>query len=139
MIANRTRMIPTKRTAVLSLLLVAAADGASADAQTINLPLREEVFHQIQNQPVGNHTIEDYALPDEFIHRVADRIIRIQYQERFRMVYNDERDAKNANPPEVQGKQLARTPRRLWPFVVAGAALTCLGVISVRRYRRRRE
>ncbi len=132
-------MIPTRRTAAFYLLLVVVANTPPAAAQTISLPLEEVAFHKIQNQRVGNHTIEDFALPDEFIHRVANRIIRLQYQKRYRMVYDDESDAKDANPPEVQGKQLARTPRRLWPFVVAGAALTCLGVISVRRYRRRRE
>ncbi len=49
----------------------------------------DEVLANIRSQPVGAHRLDDYALPDAFLRRMADRIIRDSFQSSFYQVYDD--------------------------------------------------
>lgn len=51
----------------------------------------------ILQQRVGNHTLEAYDLPEPFLRRAADRIIRSTYQERYHKII---RDGGATNEPE---------------------------------------
>lgn len=131
-------MIMMKRTALLSLFLVAAADISAATAQDAGPPLEIEVAREIQNQPVGNNTIEDFALPDEFVRRVADRVVRIQYQNRYRMVYDDESEATRDDASDASSTPGTNSPR--WPpmRIALFVAVLSLLLIAVWSHRKRR-
>ena len=45
-----------------------------------------DVVRGLQTQPAGPTTLESLNLPDEFLARVADRIVRLDYQRQFRAV-----------------------------------------------------
>lgn len=45
-----------------------------------------DVVRGLQNQPAGPTTLQSLNLPDEFLARVADRIVRMDYQKQFRAV-----------------------------------------------------
>lgn len=48
-----------------------------------------EVLENIRNQPLGDGTVADLALPEDFLKRVADRIVRSSFEERYRIVVKD--------------------------------------------------
>jgi hypothetical protein len=51
--------------------------------------IENEVLENVKHQPLGDGTVEDLALPDDFLRRVADRIVRASYEERYRIVVRD--------------------------------------------------
>lgn len=72
---------------VLAVARVAIAQVPDAPAPAISV--EDEVLGNIRAQPVGPATVADLALPDEFLRRIADRIVRSSYEERFRIVVSD--------------------------------------------------
>lgn len=48
-----------------------------------------EVLDNVRAQRVGAATVGDLALPEPFLRRYADRIVRSSYEERFRIVVDD--------------------------------------------------
>lgn len=60
-----------------------------ASSQPVSISIEDEVVGNILNQRVGNRQVADDGLPDEFVRRVADRVIRSSFQERYRIVYDD--------------------------------------------------
>jgi hypothetical protein len=72
-------------------LFVAAAPRQDpvAPPETPTVSIETEVLHNVKNQPLGKGTVDDLALPDEFLNRVSDRIIRKSFEERFRVVVPD--------------------------------------------------
>ncbi|MBI5761902.1 MAG: hypothetical protein HZA51_00085 [Planctomycetes bacterium] len=57
-------------------------------------------MENIRHQPLGGGTVDDLNLPDEFLRRAADRIIRQSYEERHRAVLPDGLTKANAPPGE---------------------------------------
>ncbi len=43
----------------------------------------------LRAQPVGKGTVDDLNLPEDFRRRVADRALRVSYEQRFRIVVPD--------------------------------------------------
>ena len=67
-----------------------------------------EVRGNVLNQPLGDGTVADLALPEEFVRRVADRIVRSSFEERYRIV------VKGVEP---------RNPEPSLPGLAAGKAV----------------
>lgn len=75
------------------------ASGLQAQAES-ELSVEDEVLGNIKRQPVGSATIEDFALPDEFLRRFADRVIRSSYEERYRIVVHSPDPTQPSEDPE---------------------------------------
>lgn len=63
--------------------------------------VEREVMENIRRQPLGRGTVDDLNLPDEFLRRCADRIIRQTYEERYRAVLPDGTTLVKAPPGEA--------------------------------------
>ncbi|MFQ5430427.1 MAG: hypothetical protein ACE5E1_08975 [Phycisphaerae bacterium] len=129
---------------VLPALLTA---GAIVTAQSI-LPdppgqssVEETVLRRIKQQPVGSQTLDALGLPDAFLRRVGDRIIRMSYQQRFRVV-GEPRTAP-AGPPQTavdrQAPETNAAPRWSQRLYLAGGCLTAAAVVCLLLLRRRRR
>lgn len=53
------------------------------------MSVEQEVRENVLRQPVGPMTLEVLALPDDFVRRIVDRVIRVSYQEQYHMVVRD--------------------------------------------------
>jgi hypothetical protein len=108
---------------VLVAALVLQTQGAPQESPAVPTPaeLEAEVLDNVKAQPLADGTVADLALPDEFLRRVADRIVRSSYEERYRVVVRDQ--ASPAHAEESPLGALARSP------VVLGVA--GLGVASI--------
>ena len=53
------------------------------------MSVEEEVARNVLSQAVGSGTLQSFALPEPFLRRIADRIIRETYRERHRQVHPD--------------------------------------------------
>lgn len=79
----------------LGLLLVAmyepraVAQPNAATTTRPDLEIQNEVIENILRQPIGRHRVADLHLSDTFVRRVADRVTREAYQQRFRIVVDD--------------------------------------------------
>lgn len=73
-------------------------------------PFERQVIQSLREQPIDAARIEDLNLPDEFLRRLADRIIRASYQRHFRAVVRDPASTRPAdpNPPTTQPRSPAR-------------------------------
>ena len=58
------------------------------------------MLDNIRRRPVGDHTIDDFNLPIEFLRRIADRIITASFEDRFRMVVRDAAATSPASQPQ---------------------------------------
>lgn len=61
----------------------------SAPSAEAEVAIEADVIENILTQPLGTGTVADLALPDDFLARVADRIVRTSYAERYRVVVPD--------------------------------------------------
>lgn len=88
------------------------------------------MLENVRNQPLGDGTVADLALPEEFLRRVADRIVRSSYEERYRIIVKD---------PEAPLLDASASPGRTsWiAIAAAGIALLVVGGVSVARRRGR--
>lgn len=112
--------------ALLRFALMLAAGTQRPQLPPTPADLEMEVLENIRNQPLGDGTVADLALPEEFLRRVADRIVRSSFEERYRIVVKDEVPPA----PETAGVQ-ART---LWIAILAAAiALLAVGWVSIAR------
>ena len=88
--------------------------------------LEAEVRDNILNQRLGDGPVADLALPDEFLRRVADRIVRSSYEERYRIVVKDA-EAPTSLPSKGSGQTI-------WIALFAAAvALLAVGWASIAR------
>lgn len=71
--------------------------------------LQSEVVDNIRGQRIGAATIADLQLPDDFLRRAADRIIRLSYEQRYRVVVA-EPTTRPAPPAATQPAPPARSP-----------------------------
>jgi hypothetical protein len=107
---------------VTVLLALAAALALEVqDPQAVPTPaqLEAEVLENVKGQPLGDGTVADLGLPDEFLRRVADRIVRSSYEERYRIVVRDA--AAPAGAPSIQA----------WPsLLVLGVGALALASVA---------
>lgn len=99
--------------------------------QTPQLPptpaqIETEVLENVRNQPLGDGTVADLALPEEFLRRVADRIVRSSFEERYRLVVKD----AEAPAPERPG---FRVRPLLIALFAAAVALLAVAWASIAR------
>lgn len=108
-----------------SALLIAA--GAQAQPPPPSpADIEREVLENVRNQPLGDGTVADLALPEEFLRRVADRIVRSSFEERYRIVVEDEK-APAPEPAKIQA-------RTTWiALLAAAAALLAVGWAAIAR------
>lgn len=70
-------------------LVLPAANAQKASTAPTTQSVEDEVLRNILSQKVGARTVAEDSLPESFLRRVADRIIRATYQQRFRSVVDD--------------------------------------------------
>lgn len=83
--------------ALLAFAVLQAPGSAPADAI-------DEVLGNVRAQPLGPATVGDLALPEPFLRRYADRILRGAYEDQFRVVVDD-----SALPPAKEPTSSKRT------------------------------
>jgi hypothetical protein len=94
--------------------------------------VEEEVLSNVERQEIDGHTLADLHLPPEFLVRVADRIIRASYEERYRLVVQDRAARDDA---EIDGARPAPAASS-WPLAAGLAVLFLIAaVLFVRRSR----
>jgi len=77
-------------TTITVLIAVGRAAGQSQPAsQGAVVSVEDEVVGNILNQRIGDRTVADDGLPEAFVRRLADRVIRASFQQRYRIVYED--------------------------------------------------
>ena len=109
--------------------MLALAAGAQSQAPPPTpAELEKEVRDNVVNQPLGDGTVADLSLPEEFLRRVADRIVRSSYEERYRIVVKDAETAAPAASPD--------SSRTKWIAVLA-ASVAVLAVVWVSIARRK--
>jgi hypothetical protein len=117
---------------------------SSSQAQPAEASVEDEVLANIKHQPVGSATIDDFALPDEFLKRYADRIIRSTFEARYRIVVHDDpaaaapaaADPTASTTPGSKPPQKDGTSWAVWSFPIVVLALASI-VGVVKRMRRR--
>lgn len=89
-----------------------------------------EVRRNIAAQSIGPATIADLELPEEFLRRVTDRVVRASYEERYRIVVRD--DAASA-PRTTEPPPVSTWSQMIWIGVGALAVTLMLTVWTQRR------
>ncbi len=148
------RHIPRVPLIVITVVgISAAAAGTPARVQMPPGPLgrqdptvEDNTLGKLKNQPIGTHTLDALNLPDEFLRRVADRVIRLAFQNRSRRVVRDETTPLPPNTPATDTAQstplATATAPTLMPWWAYTIALCCLiaaivGVALVVKRRKR--
>lgn len=76
--------------------------------------VEDEVLGNIRAQQIGGKTIAELAYPEDFLRRVADRIIRESFERRFRIVVDEEeKPASQPAPPQADPKSEVDAPKNL--------------------------
>lgn len=114
--------------------------------------IEDEVLSNLRSQKLGAGTVDDLALPEAFLRRVGDRVIRESFEQRFRAVVTDEALAKmeaEASAQQSAAQAPAPTapasrpeepePSRAPLFTGGGAALIVVLALAARRARARRK
>jgi len=72
-------------------------------APAVTRSVEDEVRDNILKQPMGRFTVAALDLPETLVRRIADRVIRESYQDRFHAVYHDAAAsaARPAPPPPL--------------------------------------
>lgn len=86
------------RTTLLLALILTFADPLPSPAQqpapssqsTDPRSIEDEVLANLLDHRIGDKTLADLAYPEDFLRRVADRIIRESFERRFRIVVDEE-------------------------------------------------
>jgi hypothetical protein len=80
------------------------------------------VLDNLKHEPLGSGTVEDLATPDDFLRRVADRVVRASFEERYRIVVKDE-----------PGFRAAPSAAILYGGILAVALVIAFGIARMRR------
>ncbi|MFN0007154.1 MAG: hypothetical protein ACKVXR_04535 [Planctomycetota bacterium] len=98
---------------VLGLALAFATGSQTPQPPPTPAQLEIEVLENVRNQPLGEGTVADLHLPEEFLRRVADRIVRSSFEERYRLV------VKDADEPALEPDGIRAQPA--WIALIAAA------------------
>lgn len=122
---------------LLSLCMPCAAAGQPGPPQT---PFASRVVEELRGRPIGNHTLDVLNLPDEYLHRVADRMIRSAFETQFRIVVREskagipERKAPAIPSGTTQPTVTPRSPAVTYlPIWIAVAVIVFSGILLGRR------
>ena len=134
--------------ALLLLLLGGLTTTALAQSPTHREPaartsLEDDLIRRLKAQPVSQGTLGSLNVPPEFLQRVADRIIRMDYQKRFRAVASDEgTELAGATPDPGKGSSAVAPSPKTAPShrtVIGVGTFSGLAVIIIVVSRRRRQ
>jgi hypothetical protein len=115
-----------------ALALLRAQGAQTAPQVPTPSQIEGEVIENVKRQPLGDGTVEDLALPADFVRRIADRIVRASYEERYRIVVRD------AEGPVAPVESATRGRAIPWLTIALSAlALLCIGWILLARRRER--
>lgn len=113
--------------------------------------IEQEIRANILNQTVGSASVADLGLPDEFVRRFADRVVRSSFEDRYRIVVasapSTQPDATpsastpaltntpSATPPPTTPATTKQTNAKVELFVIMGGAIVViiLAATAVRR------
>ena len=90
--------------------------------------MQDQVLNNLRHAPIGSHTLDAFQLSEDYLRRVADRILRSSYEQQFRVVVPDGVTAPTApvKPPAIaEQKGLPASDRSPWPALVATAMGLC--------------
>lgn len=109
---------------------VAQTISQSAFAQTSQPSIQDQILSNLRNAFVGRHTLGDLNLPEDYLRRVGDRILRNSYEQQFRVVVPDGSNANiapsAAQPPPIDGlEEIAVPSGSIWQTLVAIAIAVC--------------
>jgi len=95
----RINVLPSSMGAIVLLF---CGNGVLAQpAPTV--PLGPERIQRLEDQPIGDHTLEAFNLPHSFLTRVGHRMTRLAYQQRYQRMTADAiqvaQDEKSPGPP----------------------------------------
>lgn len=143
------------RAFVFTIVLLSGLAGLTGGAavggtQNGSEAVRTQVRTNILNQRIGSHTVADLHLPDEFLDRITDRIIRASYEQRFRIVMRDDPKGasavtpaavSNGSEPEQSQQsdsravkaQVDQVPVGAWAITMFAALGIILGLYSIMR------
>ena len=142
-----------QRTWACSLLLaIAASWPAGAQAPRGSGPqsspsIEQDLLTRLKGQPIGQGSLETLNVPDAVLRRVADRIIRMDYQKRYRMVLRGDAalaDSSSAESSTAQGAS-PKTSSYEYPiskrtlFGISGGAGLIILIAFLARQRRRKD
>lgn len=146
MIASAMTSLDDRRillTLILAAVMVFACPRTLA--QTSQPTMQDQVLNNLRQSPVGSHSLDALQLPEDYLRRVADRILRSSYEQQFRVVVPDGTGAAHAaelKPPAMpEHESPPAAGRSTWPALVATALGICLLaaiVIAVQAVRARR-
>ena len=96
---------------------VAPTHGVSSQSPAAPAPRAEdEVLASLRAEPCGAGTLADLQFPEPFLRRVADRVLRASYQERFRVIVADGQAAEPAPAlPDGPAPKVAQHAHELSP------------------------
>ncbi len=99
-------------------------------AQTSQPSIQDQILNNLRSAPVGRHTLGDLNLPEDYLRRVGDRILRNSYEQQFRVVVPDGSNPTTApvsmEPPPIDGLENISVPTdTIWPMLVAIAIAVC--------------
>lgn len=72
--------------AIISTAPGQSGAAADSDAPKVSTAIEDEVLENLRGQELGPAMVRDLKLPEPFLRRVADRVIRTTFRERYRMV-----------------------------------------------------
>lgn len=106
--------------------------------------LEREVMDNLRALPVGKGTVDDLNLPEDFRRRVADRALRVSYEQRFRIIVPDaaSRAGTTSAPALTPSSSLPTKPasrptgRVIWS---SGGLITILIIAMAARRKRRKN
>ena len=105
-----------------------------------HLSVEETVLRRITQQPVGSQTLDALRMPDGFLRRVGDRIIRMSYQQRFRSVGAGAAPAVSPRSDlDRRSPESGAAARWSEGLYLAGWCLTAVAVAALLLLRRRRR
>jgi hypothetical protein len=113
---------------------------ALAALQQVPTPgqIEQEVFQNVLDQPLGEGTVADLALPDEFVRRVADRIVRSSYEERYRIVVKSDTTGEEAPADPPSAEEASTTGPSIW-IALAAAGIALVAIVATATARRRKD
>lgn len=108
----------------------------SAGPSQPEVSIEDEVLANLQGMDMGPVKLESLALPQEYLRRVADRIIQSSFEDRFRIVVPDPKpDGTDPDAPATNAGA-ASSQRKLWSQIagaVVGALCVWVGITFARR------
>lgn len=125
---------------LLCLLPLCMPFVAAAQSGAMQTPFASRVVEELRSRPVGNHTLDVLNLPEEYLHRVADRMIRSAFESQFRIVIRETKDSipqrtsTDVSPGTTQPTEVQRSPAVPYlPLWIAVAVIVVSGILLARR------